>query len=144
MLLFCEGKDKSGMILHNDQYRGVAHSYLEGIGCSGSHYNYINPDFFRYVPWEGDGYKPIGYGPDSVSALASTIVRIECEAAGLPGADALARRRLILQNVDSKGLLATPANSYINELVIEAARRSIVHNGRPVRIVYGSHPHIED
>lgn len=143
MLLFCEGKNKNGMIFHDDQFRGVAHSYLEGIGCGGSHYNYINPDFFRYIPWEGEGYKPIGYGADSVSALATTIVRIENQVAGMSDAAALAQRRRIIEDVDKRGLIATPANSYINELVIEAARRSIGQNGQPIKIAYGAHPRIE-
>jgi D-galacturonate reductase len=58
--MFFEGKGKTGMIKHNDQFRGVEHSYLEGIGCGGSHFNYVSPDFYKLVPWEGKGYKPIG------------------------------------------------------------------------------------
>jgi hypothetical protein len=45
--------------------------------------------------------------------------------------------------VDAKGLIATPANSYINELVVEAARMSVLEGAATVRIVYGDHPHVE-
>jgi D-galacturonate reductase len=143
LTLFCEGKGKTGMIMHDDQFRGVAHSYLEGIGCAGSFYNYINPDFYRLVPWEGDGYKPVGYGFDSVAATINTIHRMENDVAGLHEQKALTKRREIIKAVDQKGLIATPANSSINELVVEAARMSILHDGDRVRILYGDKPHVE-
>ncbi len=143
LTMFCEGKGKTGMILHDDQFRGVAHSYLEGIGCAGSHYNYINPDFYRLVPWEGEGFKPIGYGFDSVAATINTIHRIENEVANMESTAALAKRRELIQAVDRKGLIATPANSSINELVVEAARISILHNGDRVSISYGATPQVK-
>ncbi|MFA5042659.1 MAG: Gfo/Idh/MocA family oxidoreductase [Kiritimatiellia bacterium] len=143
LTMFCEGKGKTGMILHDDQFRGVAHSYLEGIGCAGSHYNYINPDFYRLVPWEGEGFKPVGYGFDSVAATINTIHRMENEVAGLGDAPALTKRREIIQAVDRKGLIATPANSAINELVVEAARLSILNAGDAAQIHYGARPHVK-
>ena len=143
LLMYCEGKDRAGMIQHNDQDRGVRHSYLEEIGCAGTHYNYVSPDFYRLVPWEGVGYKPVGYGYSSVAASIETMVRIETETASLQGAAALARRRELIHAVDQAGLIATPANSYINELVVEAARMSILADGDLVNIVYGDQPHIE-
>jgi hypothetical protein len=45
--------------------------------------------------------------------------------------------------VDAQGLIATPANSSINELVVEAARMSLRASAAAVRIVYGDHPHVE-
>ena len=57
--------------------------------------------------------------------------------------DALERKREILKSIDEKGIIATPANSYINELVMEAGRMSILNKGRSVNITYGSNPHIE-
>jgi hypothetical protein len=42
--------------------------------------------------------------------------------------------------VDDKGIIATPANSSINELVVEAARQSILADGLPVEIRYGGNP----
>ncbi|RKX79833.1 MAG: hypothetical protein DRP87_01740 [Spirochaetes bacterium] len=143
LTLFCEGEGKSGMIKHNDQFRGVTHSYLEGIGTAGSHFNYINPDFFRLVPWEGDGFKPIGYGFDSIEANIGSMYRMEQEVSGLDDESSLKRRQEIIAKIDNKGIIATPANSYINELVVEAARISIEKDGRPVGIVYGDTPHVE-
>ena len=142
LTMFCEGNGKTGMIKHNDQFRGVTHSYLEGIGCAGSHFNFVSPDFYRLVPWEMPGYKPVGYGYDSVAAILGTIHRIESEVASLPESQALARRREIIKEVDDKGIIATPANSYINELVVEAARMSILADGKPVKIIYGDDPHV--
>jgi predicted dehydrogenase len=143
LTMYCEGEGETGLIFHDDHYRGVAYSYLEGIGPGGSPYNYVGPDFFRLVPWEGPGYKPIGYGYDSVAGIIQTIHRIESEAAGLAPDTVLARRRQLISGVDAQGLIATPANSYINELVVEAARMSILRDAAPVRIMYGDRPHVE-
>jgi hypothetical protein len=143
LIMYCEGKDQTGLIVHDDHHRGVAYSYLEGIGPGGAQYNYVSPDFYRLVPWEGPGYKPIGYGHESVAGITQTIHRMENETAGLAPEAALERRRQIMREVDAKGLIATPANSYINELVVEAARASVLRDAVPVRIVYGDYPHIE-
>ena len=143
LVMFCEGKGKTGLIHHDDQYRGVIHCYLEGIGCGGSMYNYVSPDFYRLVPWEGAGYKPVGYGFESVAATINMIAEIEGRVDAMPEKQALDVRRKIIGETDDKGLIATPANSYINELVVEAARISILQDGEPVRIVYGKKPHVE-
>jgi D-galacturonate reductase len=143
LTLFCEGKGKTGMVKHDDQFRGVSHCYLEGIGCAGSHFNFVSPDFYRLVPWEGPGYKPVGYGFDSVAATITTALRIETETESLSGTDALAKRREAIREVDKRGIIATPANSSMNELVVEAARMSILGDGAAVKIVYGDHPHVE-
>ena len=143
LTMFCEGKGKSGMITHDDQFRGVIHSYLDGIGCAGSVYNYINPDFYRLVPWEGAGFKPVGYGFDSVEAIINSICRLENEAAVLNEQEGLSKRREFIRAVDQKGLIATPANSYINELVVEAARLSILNEGDMAQINYGDRPHVK-
>ena len=140
LTMFCEGEGKSGMIKHNDQFRGVTHSYLEDVG--GSHFNYINPDFFRFVPWEGKGYKPVGYGFDSISATINTIHRIENEVSGLSEDKARNRRQSIIREVDERGIIATPSNSSVNELVVEAARASILKDGEAVHIDYSGTPHV--
>jgi hypothetical protein len=132
-----------GMIEHNDHERGVRYCYLAGIGYGGSRYNYVSPDFFRLVPWEGAGYKPIGYGYESIAANLQTMQRIEIEVVVLEQKISLKRRREIIHEVDKAGIIATPANSFINELVIEAARQSILNDGARVNIVYGKHPHVE-
>ncbi|MCP4639635.1 MAG: hypothetical protein GY851_04350, partial [bacterium] len=144
LTMFCEGDGKSGLIKHNDQFRGVSHSYLTGAGCAGSTFNYINPDFFRLVPWTGAGLKPVGYGCESVEAITGTIHRIGCETDGMNEADALGRRQAIIDEMDEMGLVATPKNSSYNELVTEAARMSILSGGDVVNIVYdGDMPHVK-
>lgn len=143
LLMFFEGDKKTGMLKHDDQFRGVEHSYLEGIGCAGSHFNYVSPDFYKLVPWEGDGYKPVGYGFDSVSASVNMAYKIENEVHGKSDSDSLIARREMIKEVDKKGIIATPANSYINELVVEAARLSILNDGVIVDIVYGKTPHVK-
>jgi D-galacturonate reductase len=142
LTMYFEGDGKTGMLKHNDQFRGVSHSYLEGIGCAGSTFNYVNPDFYRLVPWEGEGYKPIGYGYDSVAATINTIHRIENIAMGMDEEAALAHRRVCIREADAKGIIATPANSKTNELVVEAARASILDRGREYHITYGERPTI--
>ncbi len=143
LTMFCEGKGRTGMIKHNDQYRGVTHSYLEGIGVAGSNFNFINPDFYQLLPWEGEGYKPSGYGYDSIAATIDTIYRMENNTAAYPEDRAMEVRRRTIEETDKKGIIATPANSFINELVVEAARKSILNNGLSVRIAYDERPHIE-
>ena len=144
IMLLCEGDGKGGMIRHDDQYRGTMYSYLDGVGCGGSNYNYVNPDFFRMIPWEGVGYKPIGYGPESVSASIQAARRMEELASQYPDEEvAMEVRQSFIEQVDGRGLIATPANSSINELVVEAARMSILADGMPVKIVYEGTPHVE-
>ena len=139
MVLYCEGADCGGMIKHNDQFRGVSHSYVAETGVGGSRFNFINPDFFRLVPWEGEGLKPIGYGYDSIAANIGSMHGIENHR----DAEDVKNRQREITRIDEKGIIATPANSFINELVVEAARESIEHDGKRVRIVYGNNPHIE-
>jgi D-galacturonate reductase len=140
LLMFFEGENKTGMIKHDDQFRGVEHSYLDGIGCGGSFFNYVSPDFYKLVPWEGEGYKPVGYGFDSVSASVTMAYQIENEVQNLSEADSLIKRQEMIKSVDKKGIIATPANSYINELVVEAARLSILNDGDIANIEYGRTP----
>jgi predicted dehydrogenase len=140
LVLYCEGANASGMIEHRDNDRGVRHCYLEGIGCGGSKYNYVSPDFYRLVPWEGPGAKPVGYGYDSIAAHLEAMTRIERLAAGLADGPGLERRRELIAEIDRQGLLATPANSFVNELVVEAARLSILNDGAWVDIRYEATP----
>ena len=141
--MFFEGEGKSGLLKHDDQFRGVEHSYLEGIGCAGSHFNYVSPDFYRVVPWEGAGYAPVGYGFESVAATIKMANQIENEVRGLSEEDSLAKRRELIRDVDQRGIIATPANSYVNELVMEAARMSILNDGDIVNIIYDGKPYVE-
>ena len=113
-----------------------------GSRVVGSKYNYVSPDFYRLVPWEGQGYKPVGYGYESVAANLETIARIEAAVGALPESESLSQRRRMIANVDRQGILATPANSFINELVVEAARLSIVRDGTWAEIHYQPQPHV--
>ncbi|MBI4028533.1 MAG: Gfo/Idh/MocA family oxidoreductase [Verrucomicrobia bacterium] len=140
MCLYCEGKDRGGLIHHNDQFRGVAHSYVDG---SAAHpFRFINPDYMRLVSWEGEGLKPVGYGYDSVEASVLSAARMQTETEGLPPDKALAKRQAILDEIDDKGIIATPKNSSINELVMEAGRASILNGGRSAVIEYGATPSV--
>jgi len=143
MVLYCEGNNQTGLVFHDDHNRGVAYSYLEGIGPGGSKYNYVSPDFYRLIHWEGAGYKPIGYGYESVAGITQAVHRLESETRDLAPEPALRRRQEIIREVDARGLIATPANSYINELVVEAARMSILREAAPVCIIYGESPRVE-
>ena len=143
MVLYCEGNNQTGLVFHDDHNRGVAYSYLEGIGPGGSKYNYVSPDFYRLIHWEGAGYKPIGYGYESVAGITQAVHRLESETRDLAPEPSLRRRREIIREVDARGLIATPANSYINELVVEAARMSILREAAPVCIIYGESPRVE-
>ena len=142
LTMYFEGKDRSGYLYHDDQFRGVEHSYLEDTKNNEKPFNYINPDFYRLVPWEGVGYKPVGYGYDSISASIMTMNRIQKETESIEGVSALKVRQEIIREVDKKGIIATPANSFVNELVTEAARLSILNEGKPVEITYGDYPSV--
>lgn len=138
--MFCEGPDCGALIRHDDQFRGVSHGYIDDN--SGAHFRFVNPDYFRLVPWGGEGLKPVGYGYDSVEANVQAAVRIEQATRDLPPDEALAKRQAMLAQIDQQGLIATPANSMINELTTEAARLSIQRDGEPVRIEYEPSPRV--
>jgi len=129
MTLFFEGAGASAMIHHADQYRGVQHCYLpEASG--GKLFNFVNPDFFRLVPWEGDGLKPVGYGYESIEANVVAVGRVN------ENPEAIAA-------IEREGLIATPANTVGNTLVAEAGRLSLLNGGRNVRIRYGLESGVE-
>ena len=132
LVMYCEGQNRTGMIHHDDHDRGVRYAFLEPSGAA--RYRYVSPDYFRLVPWEGAGSKPVGYGYDSVAAIFQTMQRMP---------DSLEQRRQSIREVDAAGIIATPANSFINELVVEAARQSILADGALVKIHYGNNPHVE-
>jgi hypothetical protein len=126
------------MIRHDDQFRGVSHGYTDHR--SGAMFRFVSPDYFRLVAWEGEGLKPVGYGYDSVEANVLAALRVNAAAAGLDAPAALSKRRDVLQEIDCRGIIATPANSSINELVTEAARLSIAQHGRQIAIDYAGVP----
>jgi hypothetical protein len=137
--MFFEGDDKGGVLSHDDQFRGVEYGFVKNINKP---FQYVNPDFYRLVPWEGEGLKPVGYGYDSVAATISSASRIEAEVDQEPG-NALEIRRKNIEAANEKGLIATPQNSAINELVQEAARLSIMNGGDIAVIEYGDIPSVK-
>jgi len=86
--------------------------------------------------------RTVRYGCDSVEALVQAALRVNESCAGLSGDAALAARQAVLDSIDRRGILATPANSSINELVIEAARLSIQRDGLPAQIQYAPTPSV--
>lgn len=62
--LFCESAERGGLIMHSDDWRGVQHSFVRDPGPGGTLFNFTNPDYFKLVPWDGDGLRPVGYGYD--------------------------------------------------------------------------------
>jgi D-galacturonate reductase len=142
MTLFFESEDGGGgaggaggaMIHHADQYRGVQHCYLPSRTVGAKGFAFVNPDFFRLLPWEGDGLKPVGYGYESIEANVLAVRRVN--EAGRSGGDAV---RAIVE----QGLIATPWGTVGNTLVTEAGRLSIGNGGRNVRILYAPEPRVQ-
>jgi len=129
MMLYCSGADAGSLIEHHDQYRGMKYSYVrqpEGAGTT--IYAEPSPDYFQYLDLGGPGLVPVGYGYRSIEYILSACMRVELESGGL-----IARQKL-LHEIDAAGIMATPANSSYNELVIEAGRQSILNGGREVHI----------
>jgi hypothetical protein len=128
--MYCAGKDKSGMLVHNDQYRGIEHCYIEkGKEPGDTFYSEPSPDYFKYVDLGDGGLTPVGYGYRSIELIIKNI----CKAVGLD----LKERQEAISRYDDAGVMATPKNSSYNELVIEAGRLSILNNGKEVEINYG-------
>ena len=138
LCMFCEGADRGAIIRHDDQFRGVSHGYVDHL--AGAAFRFVSPDYFRLVPWQREGLKPVGYGYDSIEAIVEAALQVNAAGSGLIEPDALAERREMLRRIDRRGIVATPANSHVNELVVEAARLSITQNGRPVAIDYEPAP----
>ncbi len=136
--MYFEGDDKAGTLAHDDQYRGVEYGFTDNVD---KQFQYVNPDFYRLVPWEGEGLKPVGYGFDSIAATITSASRIEAEV-DASSEDALTVRQNNIKAANEKGLIATPQNSAINELVQEAARLSILNGGDIALIEYEPTPSV--
>jgi len=140
LVMYCEGDDCGAILKHDDQYRGVRHGYVDRK--AGAMFRFVSPDYFRMVPWEGDGLNPVGYGFESIEAITLAALRANQAAGDLPDDQALAARQRVLQEIDARGIVATPANSSINELVTEAARLSIARDGVAAVIEYEPEPKV--
>ena len=77
LCMFCDGDNCGGLLRHDDQFRGVSHGYVDRR--SGAVFRYVSPDYFRLVPWEGDGLQPVGYGYDSIAANVLAALRVNAE-----------------------------------------------------------------
>ena len=84
----------------------------------------------------------MGYGYDSIEAILQAALAVNASGRGLAETEALPRRQKALEDIDRRGIIATPGNSSINELVVEAARMSIGLAGRHVEIEYAPTPHV--
>jgi hypothetical protein len=122
--MYCAGPDAGGLLSHSDQYRGLKYSYIDPV-----EYAEPSPDYFQYVDLGGPGLVPVGYGYRSLEHIISAAIDLERE-------ESVERRREVLKGIDESGIMATPANSRYNELVIEAGRQSILNGGREVAIDY--------
>jgi D-galacturonate reductase len=136
--MYCQGKDKSGMLVHNDQYRGIEHCYItKGSEPGETLYSEPSPDYFKYVELGGEGLTPVGYGYRSIEFIIKNICKCIDVSAGTDDKEALSSRQKLIKQFDNEGIMATPANSSYNELVTEAGRLSIVNGGKRVEITYG-------
>jgi hypothetical protein len=135
LTLYCAGGDCGALISHSDQYRGLKYCYTRSSGEPGATvYAEPSPDYLQYVDLGGPGLVPVGYGYRSIEYILEAALRLEAETRDL------AERQKRLLQIDEAGLMATPANSRYNELVIEAARLSILNAGREAVIEYGDPP----
>ncbi|QSH40379.1 Gfo/Idh/MocA family oxidoreductase [Lentisphaerota bacterium ZTH] len=134
LVMYFDGDDCSGLLDHDDHNRGAEYSFARNMTKK---FQYINPDFIRTVPWEGEGLKPIGYGIDSVAATLISASAIEAEVEENPER-AMEIRRQAIADANARGLIATPENSAYNELVQEAARLSILNDGDVAVIDYST------
>lgn len=129
LVMYCKGETDGAWLAHSDQYRGLQYSYTRNPGGPGATmYAEPSPDYFQYVDLGTRGLVPTGYGYRSVEYIVESCLRVETEAADL------ADRQRLLREMDTAGVMATPANSSYNERVIEAARESILSGGKTVAI----------
>jgi D-galacturonate reductase len=133
LTMYCAGGDKGAWLDHSDQYRGIKYCYTRNPGGPGATiYAEPSTDYFQYLDLGGPGLVPVGYGYRSIEYVVKAAIRVE--AAPPP------ERQKLLEEYDAKGVMATPANSLYNELVMEAGRLSILNGGREAVIQYQPEP----
>lgn len=121
-MYFSDGR-KGAWLEHSDQYRGIRYCFTRKVDApGGTIYAEPSTEYFQYIDVGGPGLLPVGYGFRSVDHLVRAVLRVESAEAG--------DRGRVLEEIDTKGVLATPANSWYNEAVVEAGRLSILHGGR--------------
>ena len=91
----------------------------------------------------GGGLTPVGYGYRSIEYIIKAACKAIDISEGLDEKEVLAARQKLIKQFDAEGVMATPANSSYNELVMEAGRLSILNNGKEVEIFYGENAHVD-
>lgn len=130
--MYCGKGDRGAMLRHDDQYRGLQYAYAEPPdGPGATTYSEPSPDYFQYLPLGGEGLTPVGYGYRSIDYIVRACIRVA-------SAGDLAGRQRLIREYDKEAVLATPANSRYNELVMEAGRLSILNGAREAVISYDS------
>jgi D-galacturonate reductase len=133
LTMYCSGGDRGAWLEHHDQYRGIKYCYTRNPGGPGATvYAEPSTDYFQYLDLGGPGLVPVGYGYRSIEYIVKAALRVEAAPA--------AERSRLLEDYDAQGVMATPANSLYNELVLEAGRLSILHGGREATIHYEPEP----
>lgn len=127
--MYFESKDSTSVLRHDDQFRGVSYSIKEELTEPKKKFYTINTDYFRLVPWNGPGLKPVGYGYTSIEELVKCVVKIDTMKDKQEQLEAL-------EKIDNLGIIATPKNSYYNELINESARLSIQEDGKTYSVDY--------
>ncbi|MHA1869603.1 MAG: Gfo/Idh/MocA family protein [Promethearchaeota archaeon] len=168
-MFFETNGDQTAYLKHNDQFRGVEYSfYAPKIANKNNNkdhednkdkktknndknesiestFQYINPDYFKLVPFEENikELKPVGYGYDSIEANMKVILKLhnvdynnDNHSPNLNNPDTLLIRKRIIDEINQNGIIATPQNSKLNEIISEAARLSILNDGKNVAIKY--------
>ncbi len=134
--MYCAGDNRSAMLVHNDQYRGLEYCYaVKDERNSNKYYSEPSPHYFKYIDLGDGGLTPVGYGYRSIEFIAKNI----CKCVGLD----LQKRQQLIKKFDEQGVMATPANSSYNELVMEAGRLSILNDGKEVEIIYGENARVK-
>jgi len=124
LTMYCQGSDGGAWLTHSDQYRGLEYCYTGRTQDPGATvYAELSPDYFQYLDVGGPGLVPVGYGLRSIEGLVRAAMRVE-------------EGSTTLEEIDRAGILATPANSGFNELVIEAGRKSLLNGGALVEIAH--------
>lgn len=137
LTMHCSVLDRAGLLQHSDQYRGLQYCYTEKPDSPGAtQYAEPSPDYFQYVPLGGPGLTPVGYGYRSIEHIIRACTRVASK-------ESVEDRRAVMQEIESEAIIATPANSRYNELVMQAGRLSILNHAREAVIAYGETPAVK-
>jgi len=130
LMMFFEQENNSTVLKHDDQFRWCSHIY---DNKENDLFKYVNPDFFQLIPWSWEWYKPTGYWYNSIDNIINEILTIR-------NISNLEDKKEFLSKVDSKWIIATPYNTNLTDLVLEAWRVSLKNNWAIVEINYWENP----